>query len=97
MQKDWITIGTAACSGLSKGGNDATSRVPALGESSGCGLDRRLEFVVEVAGPSLLDHQTHNRKPPSESEWAPQPRSHNRNPLDELERAPTRCVTATSR
>jgi hypothetical protein len=57
---------------------------------------RRLEFVAEVSGPlpvvGVVTGHTwiarHNRKLPSEREWALKSRSRNRNPLDELEQTP---------
>jgi hypothetical protein len=50
---------------------------------------RRLEFVVEVAGPLLLvGPNSANRKLPSEREQALKSRSRNRQPLNELEQAP---------
>src|SRR5882757_1027767 len=53
MQKDWITkdLSMPRVVASALGGSDAASWEPALGESSGCGLDRRLEFVAEFSGP----------------------------------------------
>ena len=51
MQKDWIPQEMQRAVARPRGSNDAAGRVPTPGESSGCGVLRRLEFVAEFTGP----------------------------------------------